>query len=54
MLSNYALYSFVMLCINLCFLNKHTGSISSFANLIIPRFPTGHGILAVIMYVLYV
>ena len=38
-----------MFCVNLCLLNKHTGSISSAAEFFFLPFPTGHGLLAVII-----
>ena len=39
--------SYVIHCNVFCFLNKHTGSISSIADFFFPLFPTGHGLLAV-------
>ena len=41
-------FSIIVLCY-FCFLNIHTGSISSVADFFFPQFPPGHGLFAVII-----
>ena len=43
-------FHWLFLCVNLCLLNKHTGSRSSVADCFLPLFPTGHGLAVMLVY----